>query len=215
MAADETYEKLKTMIYRGELDSGQRIVERELAEELGVSRIPLREGMVRLENEGLIRSVPNSSNYVATFGPQDLIEIYSMRVWLEPPATRLATIRKNATLIKSLESLCKKMEKAQADEDVSLVDDCDFQFHYVIIKASGHARLLRAYDTAHIRITSFYSDFLTQKASAPLRLVRQHERIIKAIERGDPDHAETVAYEHVNESLVGFEKKLGVYLEPR
>ena len=101
------YEKIRTMIYRGQLGSGQRLVERDLAERLGVSRIPLREGMVRLENEGLIRSVPNSSNYVATFGPREigqLIEIYSMRVWLEPPATRLATIRKEQRLLRTLES---------------------------------------------------------------------------------------------------------------
>jgi DNA-binding GntR family transcriptional regulator len=215
MAADDTYEKLKTMIYRGQLDSGQRIVERELASELGVSRIPLREGMVRLENEGLIRSVPNSSNYVATFGPRDLIEIYSMRVWLEPPATRLATLRKDDKLIRTLENWCAKMEHAQDNDEISRVDDCDYQFHYAIVQASGHTRLQRAYEIAHIRITSFYSDFLTQKAADPKRLVRQHEQIVRAIERGDPDRAEKVAYDHVYRSLDMFEKKLGVYLVPR
>lgn len=207
------YEKIKTMIYRGQLSSGQRLVERDLAERLGVSRIPLREGMVRLENEGLIRSVPNSSNYVATFGPRDLIEIYSMRVWLEPPATRLATIRRDQRLLRTLESWCRKMEAAIEVDDISRVDECDYQFHYAIVTGAGHSRLLRAYRTAHIRITSFYSDFLTQKATLPGRLVRQHERILKAIERGDPDRAEQAAYDHVAESLHMFEKKLGVKLE--
>lgn len=201
------------MIYRGQLSSGQRLVERDLAERLGVSRIPLREGMVRLENEGLIRSVPNSSNYVATFGPRDLIEIYSMRVWLEPPATRLATIRRDQRLLRTLESWCRKMEAAIEVDDISRVDECDYQFHYAIVTGAGHSRLLRAYRTAHIRITSFYSDFLTQKATLPGRLVRQHERILKAIERGDPDRAEQAAYDHVAESLHMFEKKLGVTLE--
>lgn len=207
------YEKIKTMIYRGQLNSGQRIVERELAEKLGISRIPLREGMIRLENEGLIRSVPNSSNYVATFGPKDLIEIYSMRDWLEPPATRLATLRKDYKLIRELNSWCEKMEVALAQDDNSRVDHCDYQFHYAIVCASGHSRLIRAYETAHIRITSFYSDFLMQKAAGAGRLVSQHEQIIHAIDRGDLDCAEKAAYDHVHHSLVMFEKKLGVYLE--
>ena len=207
------YEKLKTMIYRGQLDSGQRIVERELAKKLGISRIPLREGMIRLENEGLIRSVPNSSNYVATFGPEDLIEIYSMRVWLEPPATRLATLRKDDKLISELGNWCRKMEDALEKDDSSKVDHCDYQFHYTIVCASGHSRLIRAYETAHIRITSFYSDFLMQKAAGASRLVRQHEKIIRAIDRGDLDRAAKAAYDHVYHSLDMFEKKLGVYLE--
>ena len=60
MSIDAVYERLKSMIYRRQLDAGQRIVERKLAVELGVSRIPLREGMIRLESEGLIRSIPRS-----------------------------------------------------------------------------------------------------------------------------------------------------------
>lgn len=201
------------MIYRGQLGSGQRLVERDLAERLGVSRIPLREGMVRLENEGLIRSVPNSSNYVATFGPRELIEIYSMRLWLEPPATRLATIRKEPRLLRTLESWCRRMEAAIDVDDYSRVDECDYQFHYAIVSGAGHSRLLRAYQMAHIRITSFYSDHVTQKATLPGRMVRQHERILKAIERGDPDRAEKAAHDHVAETLHMFEKKLGVSLE--
>ena len=165
------YEKIRTMIYRGQLGSGQRLVERDLAERLGVSRIPLREGMVRLENEGLIRSVPNSSNYVATFGPRELIEIYSMRVWLEPPATRLATIRKEQRLLRTLETWCRRMEAAIEVDDISRVDECDYQFHYAIVAGAGHSRLLRAYRTAHIRVTSFYSDYLSQKESLRVRFV--------------------------------------------
>jgi DNA-binding GntR family transcriptional regulator len=69
MSIDATYERLKTMIYRRQLDAGQRIVERKLAGELGVSRIPLREGMIRLESEGLIRSIPHSSSYIAAIEP--------------------------------------------------------------------------------------------------------------------------------------------------
>jgi DNA-binding GntR family transcriptional regulator len=214
MPIDDTYEKLKAMIYRRQLDAGERIVERKLASKLGVSRIPLREGMVRLESEGLIRSIPNSSSYIAAIGPKDLVEIYSMRLWLEPPATRLATLKPSGQLLRRLNILCGKMGEAVADEEFSRVDKYDYQFHHAIIEAAGHSRLLRAYDTAHIRIVGFYTDFLAQKAVEPNRLVREHQQIIRAIRRGDPDRSEKVAREHVERSIANFEKKMGITLEP-
>lgn len=213
MPIDHTYEKLKTMIYRRQLDAGQRIVERTLASKLGVSRIPLREGMIRLESEGLIRSIPNSSSYIAAIKPKDLLEIYSMRLWLEPPATRLATLRSSPDLTRRLNELCNKMAKAVAGEEYSRVDEYDYRFHHAIIEASGHSRLQRAYETAHVQIVGFYTDFLAQKINGSDRLVRQHQQIIRAIQQGDPDRSEKVARVHVERSIVNFEKKLGIRLE--
>ena len=214
MPNDATYEKLKTMIYRRQLNAGQRIVERRLARQLGVSRIPLREGMVRLEGEGLIRSIPNSSSYIAAIEPKDLMEIYSMRLWLEPAATRLATMRKSASLIRQLNDLCRKMARAVESERFSRIDDYDYQFHHAIVVAARHSRLLRAYETSHIRIVGLYTDFLAQKSVEPNRLVRQHEHIIRVIEQGDPDRSAKVAQKHVQGSIVNFEKKLGIRFEP-
>lgn len=211
MPTESTYDRLKAMIYRRQLCAGQRIVERELARELGVSRIPLREGMIRLENEGLIRSIPNSSSYISAIGPKDLMEIYSMRLWLEPPATRLATVRCTKRLLKTLNNLCGKM--AESVESDHVARDFDYLFHFAIIQASQHARLIRAYESSHIRIVGFYTDFAAQKATDPDRLVRQHQRIIRAIEQGNPDRSERIASEHVKLSISNFEKKLGVKLE--
>lgn len=213
MPIDATYEKLKTMIYRRQLDAGQRIVERKLARELGVSRIPLREEMVRLESEGLIESIPHSSSYNASIGPRYLIEIYSMRLWLEPPATRLATVRCSAALLKTLNDLCDKMAKALANDQFSRLDDYDYRFHYAIVEAAQHSRLLRAYEAAHIRIVGLYTDYIAQKAVDPDRLVAQHRRLVKVIEQGDPDRSERIAREHVETSIANFEKKLGIQLE--
>jgi DNA-binding GntR family transcriptional regulator len=208
MPNDAIYEKLKSMIYRGQLNAGERIVERDLARRLGVSRIPLREGIVRLESEGLIRSVPRSSNHVASMGPTDLLEIYSMRLWLEPPAARLVTVDRPANLVRRLMVLCEKMTQAVKEENFAQVDAYDYDFHLSIVKATGHSRLVRAYETAHIRIVSFYTDFLKQKALDQMRTERQHQQIIRAIERGDPDRSEKIARDHVQRSLNYIKKKL-------
>lgn len=214
MPNDATYEKLKAMIYRRQLHAGQRIVERKLARQLGVSRIPLREGLVRLEGEGLIRSIPHSSSFIAEIEPKDLMEIYSMRLWLEPAATRLATLRKPASLIRQLNDLCRKMAKAVDGEQYSRVDDYDYEFHHSIVAAARHSRLLRAYETSHIRIVGLYTDFLDQRSVQPNRLVVEHERIIRSIEQGDADKAAQEAEQHVKRSISNFEEKLGIRFEP-
>lgn len=213
MASDATYERLKSMIYRRQLDAGQRLVERDLAGELGVSRIPLREGMVRLESEGLIRSIPHSSSFVAPIEPRDLLEIYSMRLWLEPPATRLATVKGSPKLIRQLVELRDKMVRSLEAREYSRGDEYDYRFHFTIIEAAGHSRLLRAYEAAHIRIVGFYTDFLAQKSVDTGRLLREHQQIIRAIEQGDADHAERVAREHVQRSVAYLEHKFGLSLE--
>jgi len=213
MPIDATYERLKSMIYRRQLDSGQRLVERKLAVELGVSRIPLREGMIRLENEGLIRSIPHSSSFVADIEPRDLLEIYSMRLCLEPTATRLAAASRTGTLVRKLIGLCDKMAQAIVAEDFSSSDKYDYQFHYAIVVAAGHARLLRAYEASHIRIVGFYTDFVAQKANNPDRMIRQHRQIVRAIERGDPQRADAVARRHVERSIANLEQKLGISLD--
>jgi len=213
MSSDATYERLKSMIYRRQLDAGQRLVERDLAGELGVSRIPLREGMVRLESEGLIRSIPHRSSFVAPVEPRDLLEIYSMRLWLEPPATRLATVKKPAKLVRQLGELRDKMIRALDAREYSRSDEYDYRFHVAIVEAAGHSRLLRAYEAAHIRIVGFYTDFLAQKAVDTGRLMREHQQIIRAIEQGDPDQSERVAREHVKRSIVSLEQKFALSLE--
>src|SRR4029079_17616142 len=106
--ADQTYRKIKAMIYKGKLRPGQRLVERELASRLSISRIPVRESLARLEMEGLVRIIPNTSTYVEDFPPQRVMEMYSMRLLLEPEASRLATLHRPPDLVKKLHKLCNQ-----------------------------------------------------------------------------------------------------------
>src|ERR1700679_3306962 len=92
MLADKTYRSLKTMIYRRELEPGQRLIERKLSRELGVSRVPLRESLMRLEREGLVKRVPYGPAHVPDFTNRDVVEMYSLRLLLEPYATGLAAV---------------------------------------------------------------------------------------------------------------------------
>lgn len=211
--ADQTYERLKESIYSGDLQPGQKIVERNLAQSLGVSRIPLRESLVRLENEGLIRSVPFSSTYVEDYEPADSLEIYSLRQLLEPLATRLAAVRADDTLVPKLRALCDDMVRCMEKHDSAGLDEVDYAFHHSIVVASGHKRLLRAYDSAHIRIVGPRVNYAHLLTAAPNTTANDHLAIIERIAARDGDGAERAAAEHVAKGARTVEAALGMSLE--
>jgi DNA-binding GntR family transcriptional regulator len=210
---DRTYHRLKESIYRGRLRPGQRIVERELARRLGVSRIPLRESLVRLESEGLVRTVPYSATFVEELSPADMLEIYSLRRELEPLATRLAAVRADAALVEKLKRLCEQMTRDTASGNMAQLDRTDYRFHHAIVAGSGHKRLLRSYESAHIRIVGPQVDYANVLALPSDTTAKEHLMLVERIEQRDADGAERLAREQVTRSYQAIEKILGVTLE--
>src|SRR5438874_5375740 len=150
MLPDRTYTKLKNMIYCGRLRPGQRLVEVDLSRALSISRIPLRECLVRLESEGLVRRVPNRATFVEEFSPVDVLEMYSMRLVLEPLAARLAALQVNSALVRRLYQLCDQMTRDTNAKNWAELDRTDYQFHHTIVRACKHQRLFRSYENSHI-----------------------------------------------------------------
>jgi len=205
---DRTYYWLKESIYRGRLRPGQRIVERDLARRMGVSRIPLRESLRRLESEGLVRSVPNTATFIEDFSPTDILEIYSMRLLLEPHAADLAARRADAELIDRLKRLCDQMTRDTQNRNIAQLDRTDYQFHHAIVAASGHKRLLRAYESAHIRIVGPQTDYAHLLAQPADTTAREHLAIVQRLEARDAEGAGQIAREHVQRARAAIEKLL-------
>jgi DNA-binding GntR family transcriptional regulator len=187
------------------LGAGQRIVERDLARRLKVSRIPLRESLVRLEAEGLIRRVPYSSTFVEDFEPADVLEIYSLRLLFEPFATRLLAQWPTDAILQRLEKCCERMTQASHRANVIALDRIDYEFHYTIVAACGHRRLRKAYENAHIRIVSSRTDYALLRSRPAELTAREHMQIVKKIRQRDPDGAERIARNHVKQSLRSLE----------
>ncbi len=211
--SDIAYEKVCSMIYRGQLQPGDRLVEANLAARLGISHIPVRESLARLENEGLIRRVPNWATFVEEFSPVDALEMYSMRLMLEPTAARLAAVHADSSLPKQLQRLCEKMTVYQEAEDDANLDEMDYRFHLAIVHASRHKRLIRAYENCHIRVLSCHSKNLTPGLLAANSNARSHKHIIDHIAAKRPKAAERAAFEHVNKAMQLVESALGITLE--
>ena len=202
-----TYFRLKEMIYAGELAAGKRIVERELSQQLSVSRIPLREALIRLQAEGLVRSIRNTASYVVDFSPRDILEIYSIRRLLEPFAARLAARHITQEMIRELRLLCQQMTKFFGDQsDWPKLDECDYEFHRTIVQASQHSRLIRAYDMSQIRILGMRDEYRYLQTASPDAMALVHMEIVGIIESGNEEKAEKANYDHVNLSMQSFIK---------
>ncbi|MCC7350853.1 MAG: GntR family transcriptional regulator [Phycisphaerales bacterium] len=213
MPTTAAYRRLKQSIYDGSLRAGQKLVERELSRRLGVSRIPLRESLIRLEAEGLVRSIPYSSTFVEDLEPVDVLEIYSLRLALEPMAARLATINGRPSLIGRLRRWSHKMAELSRQGKSLQTDRIDYAFHHAIVRASGHKRLLRAYESAHILIVGPRLQYAHLKNQHPEQIAEDHMKIVNLMEAGDAEGAERAAYEHVAQSMVSLEKIFDLQIE--
>lgn len=210
--SDEAYRKIKTLIYKGKLRPGQRLVERELASRFEISRIPLRESLARLENEGLVRTIPNTATYVEDFPPRQVLEMYSMRLLLEPEATRLATLQRPAELVGKLRKLCAQMTRESKASNWAKLDETDYEFHRAIVEASGHSLLIRSYENCHIQITGIRSDYNNLKNLPVNATAKGHLAIVDCIAEGDPTGAAQATHEHVSKALRAMETHLAIGL---
>ena len=210
MLSEQTYDRIKNMIYNGRLRPGQRLVERDLSRQFTISRIPLRESLIRLESEGLVRKVANAAQFVEDFSQEDLLEIYSMRLILEPLAARLAALRSTRALIRRLHKLCERMTNSTAAGEWAKLDAADYKFHRAIVDASRHRRLIRAYECSHIQITGRQADYHQLKNLPADTTAREHLRIIEAIEMADGEKAWQLTYQHVWNAMQTLNGCLGI-----
>jgi DNA-binding GntR family transcriptional regulator len=127
------------------LAPGQRLVEDQLAIQLGVSRAPVRDALKALEHDGLVISAGRRGKVVTTLSAHDAWEVYSLRAALEAMGIRLAIARGEETLLAELEVILAEMRRAAADGDRAGASALDVRFHETICRSSGHERLVRAW----------------------------------------------------------------------
>ncbi len=139
---DQTIELLRDYIVSGRVPPGTKLVEREVAELLGVSRAPVRDALMELENEGLIVTRSNG-RYVIELTEQDVRELYQVRLALERLAVQLASERRSAENCEHLTQALVDMREAIARHDRSGHVDADVEMHRLIWRQSGNKHLLR------------------------------------------------------------------------
>lgn len=191
------YEQLRHRILTGDFKPGTRMMEVELAQELGVSRTPIREAIRQLEKEGLITIEPRKGAYVSDVSINDLLDILEVRQDLEGLAASLAANRVTKTQLKELEAATKAYSVAIAKNDTENIIKYDEIFHKLIVSSTGNSALMKISETVQDLALRFrylyYDDF-----SRFVNMASEHKDILDAIKSGNSIEARKVADEHVN-----------------
>ena len=190
------YEELKDRIMTGQMCAGDRVLEVRLAEELVISRTPVREAMQRLEMEGLLVQKPRKGIYVAQTTGDDLRAIMEIRQDVEGMAAYYAAIRINTSQINKLWRQCKNYSSAADNMDAESMMTANKMFHKLLIEASGNKVLMRMTSGLQEAITPLtYNSYCLKHAK---ETALEHEQILHAIESGDSLGAKLAAIKHIN-----------------
>lgn len=188
--------RMREAIVSGKLEPGAHLNETDIAKQMAVSRIPVRESLKKLEQEGLVVRLPNKGCFVTTFTEQDINEVFSLRASLESMAYQWAIPKMTSRDVQKLKDLVKKQELAIENQDYDDLARLDMQFHEYICIQANHSRLLKAWYEQHAQCQMLLNLRFRHLAEyTPETVAIDHERILEAIENYDPQAAIDLTYE--------------------
>lgn len=182
---------LRRQIVRGELRAGERLLETRIADRFGLSRGTIRAALRRLIEEGLVCHVPYTGYQVIDFSDRDLWELYTLRAALESLGTRLAALRIDVDGIAQLRAAFARLQAAARSQDHEAADLLDRELHKLIIRLSGHERLLDHYMRVENQFRVYIA--LSNREVDAREICESHRELIDSICAGDADRAETLA----------------------
>ena len=196
MSEPGAYAALHAAIVAGELSPGERLIEEELAERLGVGRGAVREAILRLGHEGLVVRERNRGARVRRFTVEEALEILEARAALESLAAGYAALRRTDEEARELESLVDEMQRLQAAGELLAMSERNAVLHRRILEISGHAVARDICSRLHSQMVRF--QFRTVLAPGRShKSLAEHRRIVTAIAAGDRPVAEQAMSEHL------------------
>jgi DNA-binding GntR family transcriptional regulator len=198
-AADEVYQALRQAIVSYQIKPGERLDVEELSGKFGVSLTPVRGALQQLSTEGLVEIRPRSGTFVASLTAQDVEETFQLRCALECLAAELGLRNIGPTEMRRLKELVRSLRKpVSTDDDRKAHERDNSELHQIIVRSSSNRRLQETYDAlnAHIKIARIHA----ADAGWRSRLAdeqAEHEAIVAAIAKGDPDELCKALRKHV------------------
>jgi DNA-binding GntR family transcriptional regulator len=206
-------EVIRQAILDGRLPPGGRLKEEELAQELGISRTPVREALLMLQAEGLVDAAPNRGATVCSHSVEDLTDLYQLRALLEGYAARRAATGLSDEAIAALRESCDRFEGLLGDDgDMSGLVKENFFFHQTIIEGAGSARLGTMVRQV-IELPLVYRSYIWYSPEQRQISAHYHHQITRALQARDSERAELVMKEHIFEArdlLLGHWQELEV-----
>ena len=192
-------ETLRQAIRDGVFKPGERLMEVPLAEELGVSRTPVREAIRKLELEGFVVMIPHRGTYVADISLKDVTQVFEIRSALEELAAQLAAERITPDEIEFLERMLVEIGTFMEEKNMDKVVEADINFHEVLYKASRNELLVEIIHNLREQTLRFR----TMSMNQPGRLVKtweEHRLLVEAIADRNPAQAREIARIHMEHS---------------
>jgi DNA-binding GntR family transcriptional regulator len=212
---DVVYHRLRDAIIDGRLAPGQWLRQEALAQELGISQMPVREALKRLVGEGLAERIAYRGVRVVEFSPADILDMFAMRLVLESLAVRYAT-----SLIPTVElaRLKENLDEAAGytgQEQMARRRELNDEFHLAVCRASGHRYLIRQVEALWSWFPSvmLYEGMRRQEELSAARLAREqaeHRAILAALEQRDAAQAEAATRQHIHNLLQELSEVLGL-----
>lgn len=193
------FSHLRESIMVGKLKPGERLMEVQLAENLGVSRTPVREAIRKLELEGLVVMVPRKGAYVSEVSISDIKDVLEIRVSLEGLAASLASERIKESEIDSLQNKFNELKKAIESGDIQDIIDKDTELHDIIFNATRNKRLISLVDSLREQVQRFRVTYMHSNNESA-NLIEEHKKILDAIKNRNKNKAKEYAEEHIRKA---------------
>ena len=191
------YEELKKEILTGRIAPGTRMMEVELADEMGVSRTPIREAIRKLEKEGLVTIEPRKGAYASMISTEDMVEILEVRQDLEGLAAYFAANRMQPAQLEELKTVSEHYNEAVTSGSMEDMIKYDTRFHRIIVDSCHNKILVQMIEQLQelvLRFRYIYYDNFKRAENMP----EEHAAILGAIEKNSPDEAREAADVHID-----------------
>ena len=195
---DVVFNTLRQAILRGELKPGERLMEVQLANKLGVSRTPIREAIRKLELEGLVLMIPRKGAEVADITERSLMGVLGVREALGELAVQLCCDKITGKEIEELHRAADDFRRIlKTSDDVTEIAEADVRFHDIIYLATGNQKLIQILNNLREQMYRYRVECIKRKESHPI-LIAEHEEIIRRIENKEKKEAADIVCRHID-----------------
>ena len=194
---DKIVSSIRDAIIEGRIKAGERLMEPDVAKNLGVSRTPLREAFLQLESEGFVKVTPRRGAVVSELSEKDAEETYVIKSALEGLAARMAVNNITPETIQQLRALNAEMEKkaSSKEKDHRAILDLNAKYHYLMNKASGNEKLCHMISILRKQTLRYNYIYLTVLSHID-QSIEEHRAIIEALEKRDQKLVEKLVFAH-------------------
>lgn len=195
--SDQVYEHLRRAIICSELVPGEKLVELDIAAQMGTSQGPVREALHHLEHDGLVERRARSATYVTSIPIDEIYELFSIRSTIEGFAIRRTAQKITPPECDVLDDLVQNMADAGKQQNIITLAEYDMQFHRHIVELSGSAGLLRVWMPLSSQIQRFIVQSHPQQYPDFVEVGIRHQPIVTALRNHDANSAAQILQDHI------------------